>query len=171
MKPKLILLIGATFSGKSGWAKTYVNSSTQVVRICPEEMEVMLRNNKNIQPAGKRGLLVGIESLIISLLGAGYTVILDTLLTLDIKFVDYMIDSFESHADMKYRIFDQSLVEIAKTQDRLFTYGKLTITKSIGEITDEVEAVEGLKHTLHVMEQAKYISKFETTDMYESILH
>ncbi len=160
MKPKLIFLIGASYSGKTLWAKTFCNSGPNIVRICPEDLEFMMRGNANLAPSAKGAMIVGLESLIISFLTRGYTVILDALLNLDGDFFDRMMETFQPYAALQYRIHDVPLSTLMQKQDRMYLHGNIGVKKSIGEVTAEVETVETMKYTLHVMEQAHYIRKF-----------
>lgn len=161
MKPKLIFLIGASYSGKTLWAKTFCNSGPNIIRICPEELQLMMRSNSNVAPAAKEALIIGLESLIISFLTRGYTVILDALLNLDMDFFDQMSETFRPYADLQYRLHDVlPLAGLMQKQDRLYSHGQIPIKKSIGEISEEIELVEKVKCAIIVMEQAKYIRKF-----------
>jgi predicted kinase len=125
MELKIIICIGVPASGKSTWAKEQVLRDSKIVRVNRDDYRGMLKNQVVCDPK--------IEDMISELsyhaiklaLSKKLNVIIDNT-HLKVKYLNEIIERFQYHADIEYRLFDISL-DKALERDR-------NRDKSVGEV-------------------------------------
>jgi predicted kinase len=110
MKPKVIVLRGLPASGKSTWAKDFVDRNPNWMRINKDDMRAMLHNSKWSKNNERQVLLLR-DSIIEMALTSGYSVVVD-----DTNFASHHITAIQSiadfaEADFEVKDFDVPLAE------------------------------------------------------------
>ena len=115
IKIKLIVLHGPPASGKSTWARKYVQENPNTVIVCREEICNML----GVSPGGPNELVDRIEATIVNLcLQSNKSVIVDSTRKLEWEFLlsDYL---FDEPYDIQYIEFGKDLsTEELVTRDK-----------------------------------------------------
>jgi predicted kinase len=125
MEQKIILCIGVPASGKSTWAREQVVRDSKYVRVNRDDYRFMLKDQPVCEPKIEDLISELSYHAIKSALGKKLNVIVDNT-HLKVKYINEIIERFQYHADIEYRLFDISL-DKALERDR-------NREKSVGEV-------------------------------------
>lgn len=100
MKPKVIVLRGLPASGKSTWAKDFVDRNPGWLRINKDDMRAMMHNSKWSKDNERQVLLLR-DAAIEMALSSGYSVVVD-----DTNFASQHITTIQSIADLAEAAFE-----------------------------------------------------------------
>lgn len=112
MRPKLLILVGPTCTGKTTWARKFMVNKQNVVRIAREEFALILRNSTFLTDKVKEQVECLYETGIISALSRGFDVIADSYNTSYAE-LEYYVDVFKPHADLYIKLFPGKMEDIA----------------------------------------------------------
>lgn len=126
---QILILIGIPASGKSTWAKEFVQRNSDWVRVSRDDFRLMLRNEQMCEPK--------VEDLITNLVNQSITKSLSKKLNVIVdatnvreKYINEFIEKFKYSADIDYRVFDISLSKaIERDAARTAKVGKEVIER------------------------------------------
>ena len=126
---QILILIGIPASGKSTWAKEFVQKNSNWIRVSRDDFRLMLRNEQMCEPK--------VEDLITNLVNQSITKSLSKKLNVIVdatnvreKYINEFIEKFKYSADIDYRVFDISLSKaIERDAARTAKVGKEVIEK------------------------------------------
>lgn len=118
MKNKIIFLKGLPASGKSTWAKEFVEKNPGWLRLNKDDLRQMLHDNK-WSKGNEKQVLMTRDSIIRSALLTGYNVVVDdtNFAPHHLETINKIVDEFNAEIEVKY--FDVPLAEcLARNQVR-----------------------------------------------------
>lgn len=118
MKNKIIFLKGLPASGKSTWAKEFVEKNPGWLRLNKDDMRQMLHDNKWTK-GNEKQVLMARDAIIRAALTMEYNVIVDdtNFAPQHFETINQIAENFDAEIEVKY--FDTSLAEcLARNQDR-----------------------------------------------------
>lgn len=118
MKNKVIVLKGLPASGKSTWAKEFVENNPGWLRLNKDDLRQMLHNNK-WSKGNEKQVLMARDATIKAALTMEYNVVVDdtNFAPQHLKTIKKIAEEFDADVEVKY--FDVSLEEcLARNQNR-----------------------------------------------------
>ncbi|MFN0204379.1 MAG: AAA family ATPase [Bacteroidia bacterium] len=103
--PKVIILIGLPASGKSTWAKEYLQKNENTVRVNRDDFRFMLKNQAVVEPHLEIMITELQQTVIIKALMRRQNVIIDNT-HLKAKTIRAMVELVQFHADVEFLLFD-----------------------------------------------------------------
>lgn len=105
---QLLILIGIPASGKSTWAKSFIRSNADWVRVSRDDFRLMLKEAQMTEPKIEEMISTLVRHTIRESLMRKLNVIVDAT-NVRIDRIQEFVDEFKYYADVNYRVFDISL--------------------------------------------------------------
>jgi len=109
----IILTVGIPASGKSTWAKEYVRTSPDTVRICRDDFRAMLKDSTMLDRDGENFVTTLVESSIRQAVQNGLNVVVDQT-NCNARFLKKLIEFCRNLSDVKFAVFPIPLEEAVK---------------------------------------------------------
>jgi predicted kinase len=126
---KIMILVGIPASGKSTWAKDFVNQNPNWIRVSRDDYRLMLKNQQICDSKIESLINVILNQTITTSLVLGYNVIIDNT-NVRKKYINQFIEEFEHLANIEFKIFDIPLEKaIERDNHRQFKVGEDVIKR------------------------------------------
>jgi predicted kinase len=102
---RIIITVGLPGSGKSTWAKNWINNNENWVRVNRDDFRQMLKGTPVCENKIEQLITLTQKDLIKKCLGKRLNVVLDNT-HLKKEYINDIIETFKYHADIEFRVFD-----------------------------------------------------------------
>jgi predicted kinase len=140
--PKILILVGTPGSGKSTFARYFVRTEENWVRLCRDDFRSMQFASSFVTSEQEEQISKIIDASIETLLRNKTNVLLDATHT-NRRFIEHFITKFNSLADISFKVFDEDL-EVLKIRcrDREMETGKHIPEKVIEKFVNELNKLK-----------------------------
>ena len=139
---KLLILVGAPGSGKSTFARYFLRTEDNWIRVNRDDFRLMQFGDSLMIPFYEERISKMVEASVLTLLKSDTNVIIDATNT-SLRTIEDMIHSYTEYADISFKVFDLPVDELVKRCDKRYEETGKFISKSVVE-----RNVANLKHTL-----------------------
>ena len=139
---KLLILVGAPGSGKSTFARYFLRTEDNWIRVNRDDFRLMQFGDSLMIPFYEERISKMIEASVLTLLKSDTNVIIDATNT-SLRTIQDMIHTYTEYADISFKVFDLPVDELVKRCDKRYEETGKFISKSVVE-----RNVANLKHTL-----------------------
>jgi len=139
---KLLILVGAPGSGKSTFARYFLRTEDNWIRVNRDDFRLMQFGDSLMIPFYEERISKMVEASVLTLLKSDTNVIIDATNTL-LRTIQDMIHTYTEYADISFKVFDLPVDELVKRCDKRYEETGKFISKSVVE-----RNVANLKHTL-----------------------
>ncbi len=139
---KLLILVGAPGSGKSTFARYFLRTEDNWVRVNRDDFRLMQFGDSLMIPFYEERISKMVEASVLALLKSDTNVVIDATNT-SLRTIEDMIRSYTEHADISFKVFDLAVEELVKRCDKRYEETGKFISKAVIE-----RNVANLKHTL-----------------------
>ena len=139
---KLLILVGAPGSGKSTFARYFLRTEDNWIRVNRDDFRLMQFGDSLMIPFYEERISKMVEASVLTLLKSDTNVIIDATNT-SLRTIQYMIHTYTEYADISFKVFDLPVDELVKRCDKRYEETGKFISKSVVE-----RNVANLKHTL-----------------------
>ena len=136
---KLLILVGAPGSGKSTFARYFLRTEDNWIRVNRDDFRLMQFGDSLIY---EERISKMVEASVLTLLKSDTNVIIDATNT-SLRTIEDMIHTYTEYADISFKVFDLPVDELVKRCDKRYEETGKFISKSVVE-----RNVANLKHTL-----------------------
>lgn len=139
---KLLILVGAPGSGKSTFARYFLRTEDNWIRVNRDDFRLMQFGDSLMIPFYEERISKMVEASVLTLLKSDTNVIIDATNT-SLRTILDMIHTYTEYADISFKVFDLPVDELVKRCDKRYEETGKFISKSVVE-----RNVANLKHTL-----------------------
>lgn len=139
---KLLILVGAPGSGKSTFARYFLRTEDNWIRVNRDDFRLMQFGDSLMIPFYEERISKMVEASVLTLLKSDTNVIIDATNT-SLRTIQDMIHTYTEYADISFKVFDLPVDELVKHCDKRYEETGKFISKSVVE-----RNVANLKHTL-----------------------
>ena len=139
---KLLILVGAPGSGKSTFARYFLRTEDNWIRVNRDDFRLMQFGDSLMIPFYEERISKMVEASVLTLLKSDTNVIIDATNT-SLRTIQEMIHTYTEYADISFKVFDLPVDELVKRCDKRYEETGKFISKSVVE-----RNVANLKHTL-----------------------
>lgn len=139
---KLLILVGAPGSGKSTFARYFLRTEDNWIRVNRDDFRLMQFGDSLMIPFYEERISKMVEASVLTLLKSDTNVIIDATNT-SLRTIQDMIFTYTEYADISFKVFDLPIDELVKRCDKRYEETGKFISKSVVE-----RNVANLKHTL-----------------------
>ena len=139
---KLLILVGAPGSGKSTFARYFLRTEDNWIRVNRDAFRLMQFGDSLMIPFYEERISKMVEASVLTLLKSDTNVIIDATNT-SLRTIQDMIHTYTEYADISFKVFDLPVDELVKRCDKRYEETGKFISKSVVE-----RNVANLKHTL-----------------------
>ena len=139
---KLLILVGAPGSGKSTFARYFLRTEDNWIRVNRDDFRLMQFGDSLMTPFYEERISKMVEASVLTLLKSDTNVIIDATNT-SLRTIQDMIHTYTEYADISFKVFDLPVDELVKRCDKRYEETGKFISKSVVE-----RNVANLKHTL-----------------------
>ena len=139
---KLFILVGAPGSGKSTFARYFLRTEDNWIRVNRDDFRLMQFGDSLMIPFYEERISKMVEASVLTLLKSDTNVIIDATNT-SLRTIQDMIHTYTEYADISFKVFDLPVNELVKRCDKRYEETGKFISKSVVE-----RNVANLKHTL-----------------------
>ncbi|WP_454957330.1 phosphatase domain-containing protein [Capnocytophaga sputigena] len=139
---KLFILVGAPGSGKSTFARYFLRTEDNWIRVNRDDFRLMQFGDSLMIPFYEERISKMVEASVLTLLKSDTNVIIDATNT-SLRTIQDMIHTYTEYADISFKVFDLPVDELVKRCDKRYEETGKFISKSVVE-----RNVANLKHTL-----------------------
>ena len=139
---KLLILVGAPGSGKSTFARYFLRTEDNWIRVNRDDFRLMQFGDSLMIPFYEERISKMVEASVLTLLKSDTNVIIDATNT-SLRTIEDMIHTYTEYADISFKVFDLPVDELVKRCDKRYEETGKFISKSVVE-----RNVANLKHTL-----------------------
>jgi len=139
---KLLILVGAPGSGKSTFARYFLRTEDNWIRVNRDDFRLMQFGDSLMIPFYEERISKMVEASVLTLLKSDINVIIDATNT-SLRTIQDMIHTYTEYADISFKVFDLPVDELVKRCDKRYEETGKFISKSVVE-----RNVANLKHTL-----------------------
>ena len=139
---KLLILVGAPGSGKSTFARYFLRTEDNWIRVNRDDFRLMQFGDSLMIPFYEERISKMVEASVLTLLKSDTNVIIDATNT-SLRTIQDMILTYTEYADISFKVFDLPVDELVKRCDKRYEETGKFISKSVVE-----RNVANLKHTL-----------------------
>lgn len=139
---KLLILVGAPGSGKSTFARYFLRTEDNWIRVNRDDFRLMQFGDSLMIPFYEERISKMVEASVLTLLKSDTNVIIDATNT-SLRTIEDMIHTYTEYADISFKVFDLPVNELVKRCDKRYEETGKFISKSVVE-----RNVANLKHTL-----------------------
>ena len=115
--PKLLILVGAPGSGKSTFARYFIRTEDNWVRVNRDDFRLMQFGDTLMSPFYEERITKMVEASVITLLKHHTNVIIDAT-NCSLRTLEDMIQAYTEYADISFKVFDLSMEELVKRCDK-----------------------------------------------------
>ena len=127
--PKLLILVGAPGSGKSTFARYFIRTEDNWVRINRDDFRLMQFGDTLMSPFYEERITKMVEASVITLLKNHTNVIIDATNS-SLRTLEDMVRTYTEYADISFKVFDLSVEELVKRCDKRYEQTGKFIPKS-----------------------------------------
>lgn len=139
---KLLILVGAPGSGKSTFARYFLRTEDNWIRVNRDDFRLMQFGDSLMIPFYEERISKMVEASVLTLLKSDTNVIIDATNT-SLRTIQDMIHTYTEYAEISFKVFDLPVDELVKRCDKRYEETGKFISKSVVE-----RNVANLKHTL-----------------------
>ncbi|MBM0652323.1 AAA family ATPase [Capnocytophaga genosp. AHN8471] len=139
---KILILVGAPGSGKSTFARYFLRTEDNWIRVNRDDFRLMQFGDSLMIPFYEERISKMVEASVLTLLKSDTNVIIDATNT-SLRTIEDMIHTYTEYADISFKVFDLPVDELVKRCDKRYEETGKFISKSVVE-----RNVANLKHTL-----------------------
>ena len=139
---KLLILVGAPGSGKSTFARYFLRTEDNWIRVNRDDFRLMQFGDSLMIPFYEERISKMVEASVLTLLKSDTNVIIDATNT-SLRTIQDMIHTYTEYADISFKVFNLPVNELVKRCDKRYEETGKFISKSVVE-----RNVANLKHTL-----------------------
>lgn len=140
--PQLLILIGAPGSGKSTFAKYFIRTEENWMRLCRDDFRMMNFNDSLLSKREEFLITEVFESAIETLLHKKCNVLLDAT-HCRAEYLNYYIEKFNASADISFKLFECGKDElIARCEKRYLETGRHTPENVITRFVNDLETLK-----------------------------
>ena len=139
---RLLILVGAPGSGKSTFARYFLRTEDNWIRVNRDDFRLMQFGDSLMIPFYEERISKMVEASVLTLLKSDTNVIIDATNT-SLRTIQDMIHTYTEYADISFKVFDLPVDELVKRCDKRYEETGKFISKSVVE-----RNVANLKHTL-----------------------
>jgi len=139
---KILILVGAPGSGKSTFARYFLRTEDNWIRVNRDDFRLMQFGDSLMIPFYEERISKMVEASVLTLLKSDTNVIIDATNT-SLRTIQDMIHTYTEYADISFKVFDLPVDELVKRCDKRYEETGKFISKSVVE-----RNVANLKHTL-----------------------
>jgi len=139
---KLLILVGTPGSGKSTFARYFLRTEDNWIRVNRDDFRLMQFGDSLMIPFYEERISKMVEASVLTLLKSDTNVIIDATNT-SLRTIQDMIHTYTEYADISFKVFDLPVDELVKRCDKRYEETGKFISKSVVE-----RNVANLKHTL-----------------------
>lgn len=115
--PKLLILVGVPGSGKSTFARYFIRTEDNWVRVNRDDFRLMQFGDTLMSPFYEERITKMVEASVITLLKHHTNVIIDAT-NCSLRTLEDMIHAYTEYADISFKVFDLSVEELVKRCDK-----------------------------------------------------
>ncbi|MDO4881070.1 MAG: AAA family ATPase [Capnocytophaga sp.] len=130
--PKLLILVGAPGSGKSTFARYFLRTEDNWVRINRDDFRMMQFGDSLMSPFYEERISKMVNASVITLLKNNTNVIIDATNS-SLRTLEDMVRVFTEYADISFKVFELSLEELVARCDKRYAETGKFISKSVLE--------------------------------------
>ena len=127
--PKLLILVGAPGSGKSTFARYFLRTEDNWVRVNRDDFRLMQFGDTLMSPFYEERITKMVEASVITLLKNHTNVIIDATNS-SLRTLEDMVHTYTEYADISFKVFDLSVEELVKRCDKRYEQTGKFIPKS-----------------------------------------
>ena len=127
--PKLLILVGAPGSGKSTFARYFIRTEDNWVRVNRDDFRLMQFGDTLMSPFYEERITKMVEASVITLLKNHTNVIIDATNS-SLRTLEDMMRTYTEYADISFKVFDLSVEELVKRCDKRYEQTGKFIPKS-----------------------------------------
>ena len=127
--PKLLILVGAPGSGKSTFARYFIRTEDNWVRVNRDDFRLMQFGDTLMSPFYEERITKMVEASVITLLKHHTNVIIDAT-NCSLRTLEDMVRTYTEYADISFKVFDLSVEELVKRCDKRYEQTGKFIPKS-----------------------------------------
>ncbi|MBM0658218.1 AAA family ATPase [Capnocytophaga genosp. AHN8471] len=154
---KLLILVGAPGSGKSTFARYFLRTEDNWIRVNRDDFRLMQFGDSLMIPFYEERISKMVEASVLTLLKSDTNVIIDATNT-SLRTIQDMIHTYTEYADISFKVFDLPVDELVKRCDKRYEETGKFISKSVVE-----RNVANLKHTLEKFDFAPIPRKVQVS--------
>ena len=139
---RLLILVGAPGSGKSTFARYFLRTEDNWIRVNRDDFRLMQFGDSLMIPFYEERISKMVEASVLTLLKSDTNVIIDATNT-SLRGIQDMIHTYTEYADISFKVFDLPVDELVKRCDKRYEETGKFIPKSVVE-----RNVANLKHAL-----------------------
>ena len=117
--PKLLILVGAPGSGKSTFARYFIRTEDNWVRVNRDDFRLMQFGDTLMSPFYEERITKMVEASVITLLKNHTNVIIDATNS-SLRTLEDMVRTYTEYADISFKVFDLSVEELVKRCDKRY---------------------------------------------------
>ena len=127
--PKLLILVGAPGSGKSTFARYFLRTEDNWLRVNRDDFRLMQFGDTLMSPFYEERITKMVEASVITLLKNHTNVIIDATNS-SLRTLEDMVRTYTEYADISFKVFDLSVEELVKRCDKRYEQTGKFIPKS-----------------------------------------
>ena len=139
---KLLILVGAPGSGKSTFARYFLRTEDNWVRVNRDDFRLMQFGDSLMIPFYEERISKMVDASVLALLKSDTNVLIDATNT-SLRTIQDMVNAYTEYADISFKVFDVPVEELVKRCDKRFSETGKFIPKGVIE-----KNVSNLHHTL-----------------------
>ena len=139
---KLLILVGAPGSGKSTFARYFLRTEDNWVRVNRDDFRLMQFGDSLMIPFYEERISKMVDASVLALLKSDTNVLIDATNT-SLRTIQDMVNAYTEYADISFKVFDVPVEELVKRCDKRFAETGKFIPKGVIE-----KNVSNLNHTL-----------------------
>lgn len=139
---KLLILVGAPGSGKSTFARYFLRTEDNWVRVNRDDFRLMQFGDSLMIPFYEERISKMVDASVLALLKSDTNVLIDATNT-SLRTIQDMVNAYTEYADISFKVFDVPVEELVKRCDKRFAETGKFIPKGVIE-----KNVSNLYHTL-----------------------